>query len=60
MALRAAGKGILLVSSDIDQIRALADRILVMSAGRIVGELAPEAASDARLGLMMGGVGGQA
>jgi hypothetical protein len=28
-----------------------------MSGGRIVGELAPDAATDIRLGLMMGGVG---
>ncbi len=56
-ALRTQGKAILLVSSDLDQIRALADRILVMSGGKIVGEIAPEAATDTRLGLMMGGIG---
>ena len=59
-ALRSHGKGILLVSSDLDQIRALADRILVMSGGKIVGEIAPEDATDTRLGLMMGGVGAAA
>ncbi len=58
--LRIRGKAIFLVTSDLDQIRALADRILVMSAGRIVGEIAPEAATDRRLGLMMGGVAGAA
>jgi simple sugar transport system ATP-binding protein len=56
-ALRREGKAALLVTADTDQIRALADRILVMSGGRIVGELAPDAATDTRLGLMMGGVG---
>jgi simple sugar transport system ATP-binding protein len=55
-ALRAQGKAILLATSDLDQIRALADRILVMSDGRIVGQLKPEEADDRRLGLMMGGV----
>ena len=55
-ALSARGKAILLATSDLDQIRALADRILVMSDGRIVGELKPAEADDRRLGLMMGGV----
>ncbi len=56
-AVRRAGKAVLLVTADTDQVRAVADRILVMSGGRIVGELAPDAATDIRLGLMMGGVG---
>jgi simple sugar transport system ATP-binding protein len=58
--LREQGKAILLVTSDLDQIRALADRILVMSSGRIVGEVTPEDATDRRLGLMMGGMKGAA
>ena len=54
--MRARGKGVLLVASDLDQIRALADRILVMNSGAIVGELSPDEATDRDLGLMMGGV----
>ncbi|MDB5392544.1 MAG: heme transporter ATP-binding protein [Rhodospirillales bacterium] len=54
--MRARGKGVLLVTSDLDQIRALADRILVMNSGAIVGELSPDQATDRELGLMMGGV----
>jgi ABC-type uncharacterized transport system ATPase subunit len=56
LALRAAGKGILLVSVELDEILALADRILVMFDGRIVGEMPREAATESRLGLMMAGI----
>ena len=55
LALRAAGAGILLVSADLDEIRLLSDRILVMYAGRIAGEVAADAAHDRRLSLMMAG-----
>ena len=54
LALKEAGTGILLVSADLDEIRALADRVLVMEGGRIAGELSPTA-SERELGLMMGG-----
>ena len=53
--LRDAGKAILLVSVELDEIRALADRTLVMFAGRVVGERGPEAA-EGELGLLMAGV----
>ncbi len=53
--LRDAGKAILLVSVELDEIRSLADRILVMFAGRIVGECTPEA-SETRLGCLMAGI----
>ncbi len=54
LALKEAGTAILLVSADLDEIRALADRILVMEGGRIAGVLGP-AASERDLGLLMGG-----
>jgi len=54
LALKEAGTAILLVSADLDEIRALADRILVMEDGRIAGALGPEA-SERDLGLLMGG-----
>ena len=57
--LRDAGKAILLVSVELDEIRSLADRVLVMFDGRIVGETRPEA-SEQQLGMMMAGVEGQA
>ncbi len=55
VALRDAGKAILLVSVELDEVRALSDRILVMFAGRIVGERGPEADEQA-IGLLMAGV----
>jgi general nucleoside transport system ATP-binding protein len=59
LALRDAGAAILLVSVELDEIRALADRILVMAGGAIVGELPPN--SDERtLGLLMAGIGAAA
>ncbi len=55
--LRDQGKAILLISVELDEIRALSDRILVMFAGRIVGECGT-AASESELGLLMAGVAG--
>jgi general nucleoside transport system ATP-binding protein len=54
LAERDAGKAILLVSLELEEVRNLADRILVIYAGKIVGELAPTA-SDEELGLLMTG-----
>src|SRR5262249_46287829 len=56
IALRAAGKAILLVSVERDEILGLADRILVMNEGRVVGELTAEEADERKLGLLMAGV----
>ena len=58
LAIRDAGCAILLVSVELDEILALSDRILVMNAGRIVGEAARGEADAHRIGLMMAGVGG--
>jgi len=55
IAMRDAGKAVLLISVELDEIRSLSDRILVMFAGRIVGERGPEA-SEGELGLLMAGV----
>ncbi|MGH7335830.1 MAG: ABC transporter ATP-binding protein [Candidatus Rokuibacteriota bacterium] len=56
VALRDAGNAILLVSVELDEIFALADRILVMYDGRIVGDVSPAEATARTLGLMMAGV----
>ena len=55
MKARDAGCAVLVVSVELDEILSLADRILVMFAGRIVGEVAPDRADERRLGLMMAG-----
>ncbi|PYM11738.1 MAG: heme ABC transporter ATP-binding protein [Candidatus Rokuibacteriota bacterium] len=56
VALRDAGKAILLVSVELDEVLALSDRILVMHDGRIVGEVTQAEATERTLGLMMAGV----
>ena len=56
VARRDAGKAILLVSVELDEILGLADRILVMYGGEIVGEVARAEATEEKLGLMMAGV----
>jgi len=50
---RDAGCAILLVSVELDEVLTLADRILVMCGGRIVGELSAEEADERKLGLLM-------
>jgi simple sugar transport system ATP-binding protein len=52
---RDRGAAILLVSLDLDELLALSDRVVVMYAGRIVGELTADEADSETLGLMMGG-----
>jgi simple sugar transport system ATP-binding protein len=56
IALRDAGKAILLVSVELDEILGLSDRIVVMNGGEWVGELPRAEASEQRIGLMMAGV----
>jgi simple sugar transport system ATP-binding protein len=51
----AAGVGVLLISTELEEILDLSDRIVVISAGRIVGEMQRGAVDLERLGLLMGG-----
>ncbi|MBV1707257.1 MAG: ABC transporter ATP-binding protein [Hyphomicrobiales bacterium] len=60
VALRDAGVAVLLVSVELDEILALADRILVMCNGRISGERRPEMTSERDLGLLMAGINAEA
>jgi simple sugar transport system ATP-binding protein len=56
LEMRDAGKAILLVSVELDEIRSLADRILVMFDGAIVGEVPADKADERTLGLMMANI----
>lgn len=53
---RLQGTATLLISEDLDEIRALSDRIAVMYEGRIIGIVDGKDASLEKLGLMMAGV----
>ncbi|MDO5734031.1 MAG: ABC transporter ATP-binding protein [Eubacteriales bacterium] len=55
VAQRDAGKGIFLVSFELDEVLDLADRILVIYAGEIVAELDPKATTETEIGLYMSG-----
>lgn len=57
-AMRDAGCAVLVVSSELDEILALSDRVIVMNQGRVTGELAIADCTEAGLGLLMTG-GGQ-
>jgi len=56
LRMRDEGVAILLVSVELEEVRALADRIIVMSGGRITGELKIEEFDTTRIGLLMGGM----
>lgn len=55
VAQRDAGKAVLLVSLELDEVMTLSDRILVMYEGEIVGQLDPKTATVEELGLYMAG-----
>jgi simple sugar transport system ATP-binding protein len=52
---RDQGVAILIVSSELDEVTALSDRILVVYRGKIVAEVRPEETTNAELGLYMAG-----
>ena len=55
VARRDAGKAVLLVSLELDEVMNVSDRILVMYEGEIVGELDPKKTTVQELGLYMAG-----
>ena len=55
IALRDAGSAVLLVSAELEEVTALADRLLVINKGKIVGEVNPKETSVEEIGLMMTG-----
>jgi simple sugar transport system ATP-binding protein len=55
VAQRDRGAAILIVSTEMDEVMALSDRLLVMYRGRIVAELDPKQVTPAEVGLHMAG-----
>ena len=55
VARRDAGKAVLLISLELDEVMNVSDRILVIYEGEIVGELDPKTTSVQELGLYMAG-----
>ena len=55
VAQRDAGKAVLLVSLELDEVMTVSDRILVMYEGEIVGQLDPKTTTQEEMGLYMAG-----
>jgi simple sugar transport system ATP-binding protein len=55
VALRDAGCAVLLVSAELEEVTALADRLLVLHNGRVAGEVDPGRATHEQIGLLMTG-----
>ena len=55
IAQRDAGKAVLLVSFELDEVMDVPDRILVMYEGEVVGEFNPKETTPEELGLYMAG-----
>ncbi len=55
MRLRSQGRGVLLISEDLEELFAISDRILVIYEGRIVGDLDASTTTPAQVGLLMAG-----
>jgi simple sugar transport system ATP-binding protein len=53
--LRDSGGAVLLVSAELEEVTALADRLLIFRKGKIVGEVDPKTTSTEEIGLMMTG-----
>jgi simple sugar transport system ATP-binding protein len=52
---REKGRAILLISTELEELFAICDRILVMYEGRILGELPPDRSRLEEIGLLMAG-----
>ena len=50
---RDEGSAVLIVSSELDEVMALSDRLLVIFRGKIAAELDPKATTPAEVGLFM-------
>jgi simple sugar transport system ATP-binding protein len=56
LALKEAGKAVLYISTELEHILAVADRVAVMCEGQVTGIIKPESATGERMGLLMAGV----
>jgi simple sugar transport system ATP-binding protein len=52
----ASGVAVLLISTELEEVLALSDRVCVIHSGRVVGEMARHEVDPERLGLMLGGI----
>jgi general nucleoside transport system ATP-binding protein len=57
IGLRDSGSAVLLVSAELEEVTALADRLLIIRKGKIVGEVNPKTTTSEEIGLMM--IGGK-
>ena len=55
--MRAAGKAILLISAELDELLSLSDRLVILYEGAIVAEGRTEDFTETQLGLLMAGGG---
>ena len=53
---RNKGKGVLLIDTDLDEVLAVSDRVLIIFEGRIMGEIIPGKVSFEEIGLLMAGM----
>jgi general nucleoside transport system ATP-binding protein len=60
IAMRDAGKAILLVSVELEEIMSLSDRIIAICGGKITGERIPSQTNERELGLLMAGIESEA
>lgn len=59
LSLRNQGKGVVLISSDLDEVVSLSDRVAVLFRGRIMGIVDPASTTREELGLLMAGITGR-
>jgi ABC-type uncharacterized transport system ATPase subunit len=59
VSARDSGAAVLLITAELDEVTALADRILVMYRGRLTGPFSAEKISRERIGLLMAGIEGK-
>ena len=52
-SMRDAGCAVLVVSSELDEILALSDRVIVLNQGRVTGELPIDQCTESKLGMLM-------